>query len=430
MGQYRFNEALATQWLEKGLLIVITLLVTWLLAKAAKWAFAKLVDNVSFFQRHNTGSGDSIGQSLGKLVALLIWLVGLIIVLQILNLGQVLQPAQNLLAGIFTFIPNLIGAAVIFFLGMVLAKIVRDITVTGLQTFDFDRWVSRGGGETLTGNPRLSRTIGNIFYALIVIFFAIMALDVLDIRAVSQPASNMLRLILNAIPLIVGAAILLGIGYLISRFVVELIKNIMVGLGADRAFGSTDLLPGNVTLSDVVSRVAQIAIILFFAIAATQLLNFPELTLILGEVLTLGGQVIFGAVVILFGFLLGRMLARMIGGAEETGLAALVVKWATIFVFTFMGLQFTGIGEDIIRIFFGALVIGAAVAGALAFGIGGREWASRKLEQMDTKVKEQAEKPASTSTIGRPAGATATPDMPVRGRPGAGTDNDPLPPGA
>ena len=34
---------------------------------------------------------------------------------------------------------------------------------------------------------------------------------------------------------------------------------------------------------------------------------------------------------------------------------------------------------------FTAIVIGASVAGALAFGLGGREWAAKKLEEWDSK---------------------------------------------
>ncbi len=45
---------------------------------------------------------------------------------------------------------------------------------------------------------------------------AILALDALGLESVSAPASDTLRLILNAIPQIVGAALLLGIGYLLS----------------------------------------------------------------------------------------------------------------------------------------------------------------------------------------------------------------------
>ena len=413
MGNYRFDQGLAMQILEKVVLAIVILVVTWALARAAKWAFAKLVDNVSFFQR-GTGNGSSLGESLGKIVSLVIWLVGLLAILQVFNLGGAMGPVQTLLNDIAGFIPNLIGAALIFFIGLMIAKIIRDLTVTALQTVSFDKWLNRGGADEMTGNTQLSKTIGTILYAIIVIIVSIMALEALDLQTISEPASNMLSMLLNAIPLIIGAALLLGIGYLISRFVVQLLKEILPGLGVDRAIGSTDLLPGGTTISSVIARVVQIAIILFFAIAATRLLGFPELTRILNQVLELGGQVIFGAVVILVGFLIARMLATMIGGSEETGLAATIIKWATIFVFTFMGLQFTGIGEDIIRIFFGALVIGAAVAGALAFGLGGRQWAGRKLEELDSKVEaRRAASPTTTHSASE-----------------APLDNDPLPPGA
>jgi hypothetical protein len=39
-----------------------------------------------------------------------------------------------------------------------------------------------------------------------------------------------------------------------------------------------------------------------------------------------------------------------------------------------------------VRYAFAALVVGGAVAGALAFGLGGRDWAARKLEQIDRKT--------------------------------------------
>ena len=133
----------------------------------------------------------------------------------------------------------------------------------------------------------------------------------------------------------------------------------------------------------MIARVTQIAIILFFAIAATRLLGFPELTAILDRVLELGGRVIFGAVVIAFGFLIANMLARLIEGSGKSNVAASVVRWVTAVLFIFMGLEFMGVGERIVQMAFGALVIGGAVAGALAFGLGGRDWAKRKLDQID-----------------------------------------------
>jgi hypothetical protein len=407
IGNYRFDENLAMDILEKVGLAIVILIVTWLLAKAAKWAFAKLVDNVGFLQK-STSSGDSIGLQLGKIVSLFIWLFGLLAILQVFSLGGVMQPVTTLLDDVMGFIPNILGAALIFFIGLMLARIVRDLTVTTLQTVDFDKWANRGGAETLTGNTTLSKTIGTIVYAVIVIFVSIMALEALSLESVSEPASDMLALILAAIPRIIGAALLLGIGYLVARFVAQLARDVLPGLGVDRAFADTDLLPAGTSVSAIVSRVVQIAIILFFAIAATRLLGFPELTAILDEVLQLAGRVVFGGVVIAAGFLIAGLLARLIGGAGENGLAASIVKWAAIVLFVFMGLEFMGVGEEIVQIAFSALVIGGAVAAALAFGLGGREWASRKLQQVD----EHLEKNSSTST-GSAAGSDPT-NLPPR----------------
>jgi hypothetical protein len=382
IGNYVYDQQVAMDVLEKVLIAVLILVVTWVAAKAMKWAFEKLVDNVDFLRR-GTSSGESIGSSLGKIASLLIWLLGLLAILQVFSLGGVMPPVQALLNNVMGFIPNLIGAGLLFFIGMLIARIVRDLTVTALQTVDFDKWANRGGVDTATGNTAISKTIGTIIYAVIVIFFSILALDALDLQSVSDPASDMLRLILDAIPRIIGAALLLALGYLISRFVVQLLQEVLPGLGVDRAVSTLEFLPSGANISTIIARVTQIAIILFFAIAATRLLGFPELTLILDRVLELGGSVIFGSVVILVGFLIARMLERLISGSGETSLAASIVKWAAIVLFTFMGLEFMGVGDDIVRLAFAALVIGGAVAGALAFGLGGRDWASRQLNKID-----------------------------------------------
>ncbi|MBU2033771.1 MAG: mechanosensitive ion channel, partial [Alphaproteobacteria bacterium] len=284
---------------------------------------------------------------------------------------------------------------------------------TTLQTVDFDKWANRGGVDNVTGNPAISKTIGTIVYVLIAIPVAIAALEQLGIESISNPASRMLEMIFSAIPNIIGAAVLLGIGYLISKFVVQILKEVLPGLGVDRALAESGLITEGTTASAIIARVAQVAILLFFAIAATRLLGFPELTAILDQLLELGGRVIFGAVVIAFGFLIANLLARLIAGDAGGTTAATIVRWATIILFVFMGLQFTGIGGMIPANALTILIAGVSVAGALAFGLGGREWAARKLEQMDNDL-----------------GGTGSAPTPTPRRKAASKSTDPLPPGA
>lgn len=382
LGNHRFDPDLAMEIVEKVGLAVIILVITWALAKAAKWAFAKLVDRIGFLQRE-TGTGESVGVSMGKIVSLIIWLFGLLGALQVLELNAVAGPINNLLSNIMDFLPNLSGAGILAYVGFLIAGIVRDLVVTTAQTLNVDRFAnmaSKGEVEEVTGSTAISKTLGIIAYVFIAIPVAIGALGVLNIASISGPATDMLDMVMAAITRIIAAAVLLGLGYVISKFVVGILSELLEGLGVDRSLGATGLLGEGASASGIIARVVQIAIILFFAIAATRMLGFPELTAILNEVLELGSRVVFGAVVIGAGFLIANMLAKLIEGTPGA-----IVSWATIIIFTFMGLSYTGVGYIITETAFSALVIGAPMAGALAFGLGGREWAARKLEEWDRK---------------------------------------------
>ena len=126
---YTLDTELIMVWGERLAIAAGIILVTWILAKAAQWAFAKLVDNVGFLQR-NTGAGESIGMSLGKIVSLLVWLIGLIAVLNTFELTEVIKPINTLLDTTFEVVPGIVGGAVILFLGVIVARIVKQIVQT------------------------------------------------------------------------------------------------------------------------------------------------------------------------------------------------------------------------------------------------------------------------------------------------------------
>ncbi len=383
----------------KKLLFAIGIyIVTKIIASIVKWAFAKMVDRISLLQV-DTGSGQSVGVSLGTIVGLIVWLFGWVAILTVLGLESVTEPLQELLDTVMGFIPNIVGAGVIFFIGLIVAKIVRELVVTFMQTFNLDKWANKAGAEEVTGNSAISSTIGTVVYVLIIVPVAIAALQTLQISSISGPAVTLLETILSSIPLIIGAALVLGIAYFIARWVADLLEEILPGLGVDKSVGALGVLPAGTTVSALVSRVVMVAIMLFAAIAATRLLNFPELTAILDNVLELGGRVVFGGVVIAVGFFIANMLANLMGG--QNPMAATIVRYAALILFAFMGLQFMGVGEEIVQTAFTALVVALGVAGSLAFGLGGRDAAAKQLEKMqgDAPVK----KPAPRKTAAKKA---------------------------
>ena len=163
---YEFDQSLLMEWAEKIFFAVAIVVVTWALAKAAKWAFAKMVDQISFLQR-DTSSGESVGMALGRIVSLLVWLFGLLAVLQQLGFDSVITPVQGLLGNFIGYVDNIVFAGAIFFIGSMIARIVRDLVETALSTVNFDKWANRGGVEAMTGNSAISKTIGTVVYVLV-----------------------------------------------------------------------------------------------------------------------------------------------------------------------------------------------------------------------------------------------------------------------
>jgi len=378
---WQLDPQLAMGLSQKVAIVATILVVTWLLGKGVKWSFIKLVDRVPLFQRV-AGTGASIGESLGRILALFIWLLGLIAILQTLHLSSVIGPVQELINAFMSFMPKILGAGIIFFIGGMIAKIVREIIETTLTTVNFDKWANLGGAEAVTGNSAISKTIGTVAYILIIVPVGIAALDVLSIPAITEPAMDMLQMVLHSVPLIIGACLILGLGFVIARWVGGMIEEVLPGLGFDRAVEAIGIVPEGRSGSGVIATICQAAILLFMTIAATRMLGFPELTLIVETVLGQGANVLFGAVLIAAGVILARIIRGLVATAAGEGFAPALVHWLTVGLFVFIGLKQMSIGGQIVDYAFLAIASGAAVAFALAFGLGGRDAAAKKLNDL------------------------------------------------
>ncbi|MFD4325965.1 mechanosensitive ion channel [Nocardioides sp. NPDC058538] len=385
----------------KVLAAIVILVVTWIIAKIVAWAFAKLTSKIPVLQKAGN-DGDTIGKSLGSVAALLVWLFGLIALLDLFGLSSVLTPIQGLLDGVLGFLPNLIGAVFVFIVGALVAKVVRQLVETALGAVPFDKWL--GSGSKLSGQvdatvgvdtaadpydasaapsgaaAQIVKVIGLVLYAIIMIVVAIASLQILGISSISRPAELMLAMILAAIPKLIAAAILLGIGVVIARFAADVLGQLIDGLGFDRALHSMDVLPQGQSATPAITKVIQIGIVLFFAVMAAQMLEFPQITAFIAEVLELGGRVVFGGAIIAAGVVIASVLAKIVPGS-----ASQILKYATIVLFVAIGLSFMGLADSIINLGFGAVVVGGAAAAALAFGLGGRDAAARQLERLQAE---------------------------------------------
>ncbi|MEO5973407.1 MAG: mechanosensitive ion channel [Sphingomicrobium sp.] len=386
-------------WGPRVLFAILILVATHFIAKAVQWGVAKMVDRMPVLKRHPQAGGESIGTELGRLAYWLIWLVGLIAALQPLGLSGVLTPVTNLTNEVFAFLPRLLGAGLFFFAGLILARIVRHVIEAALGALNLERLLGRAGisiGEPpLAVDPTgvaaegatparssIARAVGVTVSAVIIIFAAIAALQILQISAISDPATAMLNTIALAIPRVVAALVWLAIAFLIGRWVKAMIETVLPSLGFDNSVRTLGIMPPSSNPSRVVGTIAMTAILLGAAIEAARQLGGDNVAALLFQITELGGKVIFGTVIIVVGLFLARILASLVGSSTgEAGYAQTVIKYAIIALFTAIGLTFMGLANEIVMMAFGLILGAAAVATALAFGLGGRDAAARMLEE-------------------------------------------------
>lgn len=404
-------------WGPKILIAIVILIVTHFLAKAVQWGIAKMVDKIPVLKRDPDVGGDSVGKELGRLGYWLVWLVGLIVALQPLGLSGVLTPVTNLTNEVFAFLPKLFGAGLFFFAGLILARIVRHVVEAALGAINLERLASRAGlsvgetpvkvdsvGEATAGEAparsSIARAVGATVSALIIITVSIGALQILQISAISDPASAMLNTILEAIPNVIAAVIWLAIAYIIGKWVKSLIETVLPGLNFDDSVRALGILPAGSNPSRIVGTIAFTAVLLFAAIEAARQLGGDSIAAILFQVTELGGKVIFGTVVIVVGLFLARLLSNLVGASTGEGTyAQTIVKYAIIALFTAIGLTFMGLADQIVMLAFGLILGSAAIATALAFGLGGRDAAARMLEEWQNEARSSSVRPAEPKRL-------------------------------
>ena len=150
------------------------------------------------------GAGSTAG-FIGKLVYLIVFLLFVPGIMGALKADSVAQPVLGLLNKIWSFVPNVLVAVIVLLVGSSIARLVRQLLVPVFQKLKVDR-LQEKAGISVPDAAKLSNTLSYVVYVLILIPVIITALQVLDLRVISDPAVSMLNVVFNKIPSIIAAA--------------------------------------------------------------------------------------------------------------------------------------------------------------------------------------------------------------------------------
>jgi hypothetical protein len=241
--------------------------------------------------------------------------------------------------------------------------------------------------------------------------------------AVFLSVTNALNTFLSAIPQVIGALLIIIIGWLIAGAVAGLVTRLLRTAGADRLMAthgssvygqrSAQFKP-----STVVGEIVKWIIRFVFLVAAANVLGMTQVSELLNQVLLWIPNLLVAAVILL----VAPVIARFVRGAIEVGAgqmgfsnASLLGRVAEIAIVAFaviVAINQIGIAANLVNTLFIGVVAAVALAFGLAFGLGGREVAAQLTQDWYQSSRQAADKVKAQADSGAMA-SDATPRQPT-----------------
>ncbi|MBS3920512.1 MAG: mechanosensitive ion channel [Deltaproteobacteria bacterium] len=367
----------------------IILIIAWIIAKMLKLLILKGLGLLKFDEKVSKYFKGKPSEMIAGITFYLVLLFALPPFLEALKLSSVTKPLSDMWGEFTGILPNLLAAAIIILIGFFIAKIVQEILVNLLVGFGIDRGAERIGIDKDLKGLKISGMIGTVVYILVLIPVFIAALDALNIPSISGPGRDMLTIILNKLPSIFAASIILVLAIVLGRILQTLLSQILAGVGFDRLLEALGLKQvGNRMPSQVVGIIAFVYILFFAVMEAAEVLHFGMLANLSGDFIVFVSKVILSLIILGAGILIGNWVKGLTqGAAKERPFLATLAKVAIVVFALAIALQNLGIANEIVTVAFGLLLGAIAIAAAIAFGIGSKDIAGREVDIWVKKLK-------------------------------------------
>ena len=297
--------------------------------------------------------------------------------------SSVIQSFQNFFGTIIGYLPNILAALVLLLLAWILAKVLRAGTRRLMRASGIDKRLGKGKDPQDESQYPVAQGAGTVVFWVVWILFLLAILQVLGVGGLFDSIVVIFERIFAAIPHIIGAAVILAIFYFVGRLLAKLATKALTKIRFDELPVKLGLakkpIKGAGSPSNVVGYTIMVFMMLFGIIMAADLLGFTAVRELIAVLTQFLGLVILGVVIIGIGILIANFVANILRAAGRSESMISLVKISIIVLSVVLGIRAMGFADDLILLGFGLALGAAALAAAIAFGLGGREVAGELL---------------------------------------------------
>lgn len=384
-----FVYALRNIWSIGILRFVVFLVLAFVAAKVVSSLVTKILKKLKLDEKLdkwgvNEGTLGTSMKFVGKLVYLIVFLAFLPSALEAIGISSIASPISRFVSVFVEYLPNVIAALVLVYVGVLVAQILGQVVSVLLKKTKLDNLVKKNDEQKAV---LLSDILTKILVGFVTLIAIVAALSVLNIPVISEPAISIIYSIFAAIPNIILAVVVAAVGVLVANLACGLLNNVLTAVGFDAVVAK--FLPQlKTSAAKVVVNVVKAFLIIFIAAQSIQVLDLAVFTGIAAELIAYLPILIKAALILLAAFVGANLLEGFL--VKVCPKAAKAAKAVVFTVAGFMLLSQLGIAAAIVEKVFVIIVAAIAVAFAISFGLGGKEFAKKMLEKAESK-NENAE---------------------------------------
>jgi small-conductance mechanosensitive channel len=202
-----------------------------------------------------------------------------------------------------------------------------------------------------------------------------------------EPLQNALSTFLSYIPQLIGAIVILIIGYIVAKVLQAVVGRVLQAIGFDGWMEKGgikqffDRAETNQTPASILGALVFWFVFIIAITMAADALGIPQVSVVLAQLIAYIPNIIAAILILILAALLANFVSGIVRGATGSGLLASVAQYAIIVYAVFAALTQLGIAVQLTANTFLILLGAVALAGAIAFGIGGREVARQIIEK-------------------------------------------------
>lgn len=291
---------------------VAILLIGWIIALLIAAGVKKVLQKLGTNQKlsNATGHRSNIENILSRVIFWIILIIAVIGALNVLNLTSVSGPFSNMIQQFLLFIPQLLAAVAVGFIGWIVASLVKVGSQKLLDKTQLDEKLSAEVGVS-----PISQNISEIIYWLILLLFLPIVLSILGLNGLLFPIQNMVTEVVSYLPNIFIAGVIVFVGYILAKIVRGIIEGLVRSLSLQQQVEKVGMFK-NSNLAQVLGNFVFAIVIITALIVAFEALGIDAIsqpaTAMLHEIMYAIPNIIAAGLILILAYVVSRFVARLV----------------------------------------------------------------------------------------------------------------------